>query len=105
VRPPRKLQTVEIVQKMAAGYRASKIIGNDVFNEASETIGKIDDLLVTRDGQDQYAVLSIGGVLGVGTHLVVIRFDKLRFVGDKMVLPGGTREELKLLPTFRYAMG
>jgi len=49
-------QTVEItkvdVQKVAAGYRASKVIGSSVLNEASETIGKIDDLLVTRDGKD-----------------------------------------------------
>ena len=32
----------------------------------------IDDLLVTRDGRDPYAVLSIGGFLGIGTHLVVV---------------------------------
>jgi hypothetical protein len=43
-------QTVDIakvdVQKVAAGYRASKVIGSSVLNEAGETIGKIDDLLV-----------------------------------------------------------
>jgi hypothetical protein len=47
-------QTVEItkveVQKVAAVYRASKVIGSSVLNDANETIGKIDDLLVTRDG-------------------------------------------------------
>jgi hypothetical protein len=55
------------VQKVAAGYRASKVIGSSVLNEANETIGKIDDLLVTRDGKEPYAVLSIGGFLGMGT--------------------------------------
>ena len=48
-------QAVEItkvdVQKVAAGYRASKVIGCSVINEANETIGEIDDLLVTRDGR------------------------------------------------------
>jgi hypothetical protein len=57
-------QTVEIakvdVQKVAGGYRASKVIGSNVLNDANETIGKIDDLLVTRDGKEPYAVLSIG---------------------------------------------
>ena len=52
-------QTVEItkvdVQKVAAGYRASKVIGNSVVNDANQTIGKIDDLLVTRDGKEPYA--------------------------------------------------
>jgi PRC-barrel domain len=55
-------QTVAIakvdVQKVAAGYRASKVIGSSVLNDANETIGKIDDLLVTRDGKEPYAVLS-----------------------------------------------
>ena len=63
-------QTVEItkvdVQKVAAGYRASKVIGSSVVNDANQKIGKIDDLLVTRDGKEPYAVLSVGGFLGMG---------------------------------------
>jgi len=69
-------QTIELVkvdvQKLAAGYRASKVIGSSVLNDASETIGTIDDLLVSRDGKQPYAVLSIGGFLGMGTRLVVV---------------------------------
>jgi len=100
-------QTVEItkvdVQKVAAGYRASKVIGSSVLNEANETIGKIDDLLVTRDGKEPYAVLSIGGFLGMGTHMVVVRYDSLKFADNKIVLPGGTKDGLKMLPTFQYS--
>jgi len=101
-------QTVPIakvdVQTVAAGYRASKVIGSNVLNDANETIGKIDDLLVTRDGKEPYAVLSIGGFLGIGTHLVVVRYDSLRFDPDnKIVLPGGTKEGLTMLPAFEYA--
>jgi hypothetical protein len=100
-------QTVEIakvdVQKVAAGYRASKVIGSSVLNDANETIGKIDDLLVTRDGKEPYAVLSIGGFLGMGTHLVVVRYDSLKFADNKIVLPGGTKDGLKMLPAFQYS--
>jgi hypothetical protein len=101
-------QTVEIakvdVQKVAAGYRASKVIGTNVLNDANETIGKIDDLLVTRDGKEPYAVLSIGGFLGMGTHFVVVRYDSLKFAPDnKIVLPGGTKDGLKMLPAFEYS--
>jgi PRC-barrel domain len=57
-------QTVEVakvdVQKLPAGYRASKVIGSSVLNDANEAIGKIDDLLVSTDGKAPYAVLSIG---------------------------------------------
>ena len=92
------------VQTVAAGYRASKVNGSNVLNEANETIGKIDDLLVIRDGKEPYAVLSIGGFLGMGTHLVVVRYDSLRFDPDnKIVLPGGTKEGLTMLPAFEYA--
>ncbi|MGA2886219.1 MAG: PRC-barrel domain-containing protein [Halobacteriota archaeon] len=99
-------QTVEIakvdVQKVAGGYRASKVIGSNVLNDANETIGKIDDLLVTRDGKEPYAVLSIGGFLGMGTHLVVVRYDSLAFADNKIVLPGGSKDGLKMLPAFEY---
>src|SRR6267142_3739845 len=80
-------QTVELakvdVQKLAAGYRASKVIGSSVVNDANETIGTIDDLLVSHDGKQPYAVLSIGGFLGMGTRLVVVPYDLLKFANNK----------------------
>ena len=52
-------QTVELVmvdvQTLAAGYRAPKVIGSNVVNDANETIGKIDDLLISSDGKQPYA--------------------------------------------------
>ena len=99
-------QTVDLVkvdvQKLAAGYRASKVIGHSVLN-ANETIGKVDDLLVSPDGKAPFAVLSIGGFLGMGAHLVVVPYDSLKLVENKVVLPGGTKETLKMLPEFKYA--
>ena len=100
-------QTVELakidVQKLSAGYRASKVIGSSVLNDANEAIGKIDDLLVSTDGKAPYAVLSIGGFLGMDTHLVVIPYDSLNLLDNKIVLPGGTKDTLKMLPEFKYA--
>jgi PRC-barrel domain len=93
------------VQKLAAGYRASKVIGSSVVNEKNETIGTIDDLLVSADGKQPYAVLSIGGFLGMGTRLVVVPYDTLTFTGNKVTLPGGSKEGLKTLPEFKYAAG
>jgi hypothetical protein len=100
-------QTVEVakvdVQKLSAGYRASKVIGSSVLNDANEAIGKIDDLLVSTDGKAPYAVLSIGGFLGIDTHLIVVPYDSLNLVDNKIVLPGGTKDTLKMLPEFKYA--
>jgi hypothetical protein len=100
-------QTVELakvdVQKLAAGYRASKVIGSNVVNEENEVIGKVDDLLVSLDGKEPYAVLSIGGFLGMGTHLVAVPYETLKSADDKIMLPGGTKNSLGMLPEFKYA--
>lgn len=100
-------QTVQIVrvdvQKLSAGYRASKVIGSEVLNDANQTIGSIDDLLISTDGKDPYAVLSVGGFLGMGTHLVVVPYANLKVVDNKVVLPGGTKATLGKLPEFQFA--
>jgi hypothetical protein len=100
-------QTVDVakvnVQRLSAGYRASKIIGSDVLNDANEPIGKIDELLVSSDGRAPFTVLSIGGFLGMDSHLVVVPYDSLKLVDNKIVLPGGTKDMLKMLQEFKYA--
>jgi len=89
------LVTVE-VQKLAAGYRSSRVVGSSVVNEAGETIGKVDDLLASPDGKQPYAVLSIGGTL--------VSYDTLRFAENKVMLPGGTKDSLNKLSEFEYSM-
>jgi hypothetical protein len=39
-------------------------------------VGTIDDLIVTPGGQAPYAVLSVGGFLGLGTKYVVVSFTR-----------------------------
>ena len=44
------------VHELSAGYRSSKVVGRSVVNDANETIGKIDDLLVSPDGKSRYLI-------------------------------------------------
>jgi len=37
------------------------------------------------------------------THLVVVRYDSLKFADNKIALPGGTKDGLKMLPAFQYS--
>lgn len=100
--PSEKISQVDF-QTAAAGHRVSRIVGSKVHNSAGETIGTIDDLLVMREGRKPYAVLSVGGFLGLEDRLVAVRYDKLDIAADKkVVLPGGSREGLKILPAFTY---
>ena len=100
-------QTVSAVdtKAVATGYRSSKIVGSTVTNGANETVGKIDDLIITRDDRALVAVISVGGFLGVGSKLVAVPYDQLHPTVDNkgFVLNGVTKESLKALPDFTYA--
>ncbi|MBT2792733.1 PRC-barrel domain-containing protein [Paraburkholderia strydomiana] len=91
------------VVRLASGYRASKVIGSTVYNESRDAIGTIDDLVVSPKDNVTYAILSVGGFLGLGTHLVAVPFGSLHVVDKQMRLPNATRDSLKALPEFRYA--
>ena len=99
-------QTVTLMrvdpQTLATGYRSSKMVGSSVSNENNETVGTIDDLIITPGGQAPYAILSVGGFLGLGTKYVALPFTSLKIVDKKVVLPGGTKEALQGLPDFKY---
>ena len=49
-----------------------------------------------------FAVLSVGGFLGMGTKYVVVPFSSLQVKDKHMVLPGATKDSLKALPDFKY---
>lgn len=92
---------VDVVQ-LATGYRASKIEGSSVYNSNKETIGTIDDLIIGPTNPVPYLILSVGGFLGMGTHLVAVPFGSVQIVDKQIRLPSATKESLKALPEFRY---
>ncbi len=88
---------------VATGYRVSKVVGSTVVNEANETVGTIDDLIVTPNDKVPFAVLSVGGFLGVGSKYVVVPFSSLEVNDKRMMLRGATKDSLKGLPDFKYS--
>jgi hypothetical protein len=89
--------------------RTSKVIGASVYNDKDQKLGTIDDILVGDDHKADQAVISIGGVLGVGGKLVSIPYDQLKFpekLGNdtaRVMLPGKDENALNGMPTFHYA--
>ncbi|MGZ6176257.1 MAG: PRC-barrel domain-containing protein [Candidatus Binataceae bacterium] len=90
------------VDAVATGFRASKIVGATVINDLNERIGKIDDLIIGRDDRVPYAIVSVGGFLGMGDKLVAIPFQDFQLYPDKTVLPGADRDALKGMSAFAY---
>lgn len=91
---------VSVVDK---GFRTSQLKGKTIVNDTGENIGTIDDFIVVRDNS-LFAVLQVGGFLGIGSRLVAVPYNSLRIDdgGKKVVLPGGSKEQLKELAEFRY---
>jgi sporulation protein YlmC with PRC-barrel domain len=63
-------------------WRSSKLIGVDVYNDANEKIGDIEELIVDKSGKIEHVVLGVGGFLGMGEHYVAVSFDKLKWVNE-----------------------
>ena len=97
-----RLVTVD-VNVVGQGYRASKLMGTSVTNEKNEKIGTLSDLVVARD-RSLFAVLEVGGFLGMGAHLVAVPYEALVIndEGREIRLSGASKDELKKLPEVRF---
>jgi sporulation protein YlmC with PRC-barrel domain len=93
------------ISVVAKGYRVSKLAGTTVVNDKGENIGKVDDIVLGPDNRAMFAVINVGGFLGLNKHLVAVPYQSLNVKdgGTKIVLPGASREELKKLAEFKYA--
>jgi sporulation protein YlmC with PRC-barrel domain len=69
-------------------WRTSKVVGLSVYNDNNENVGSINDLLTDKSGNIKAVVISAGGVLGVGAHLVAVPFDKIKFVNEPVAYTG-----------------
>jgi len=86
--------------------RASKLIGSSVYNDKGEKIGTVDDLIVTAGAIEPTVVVSVGGFLGVGEKLAAEPLSHVKLgKGDKMMMPGATKEALAAKPSFNYEYG
>ena len=66
------------------GFRASELIGKEVKNARGEQLGEIEDLVVhMTTGDVRYAILSLGGFLGVGDDLYAVPVKTLKAGADR----------------------
>ena len=87
------------------GWSAKRqVLGEPVYNEKTERIGTVDDIVIAADMARSYAIIDVGGFLGAGKRDIVVRLSQLiRQVDGSFVLVGATKDVLKALPPFEYA--
>jgi len=95
---------VEEMKAVALGWSVKKqILGQSVYNEQKQRVGKIEYLIVAPDTSVSFAIIGAGGFVGLGRHDVAIPVGQLKQQDGKFVLPGATKEAIKALPKFEYA--
>ena len=72
-------------------------------NEKNEKIGTLDDLVITVDHK-LFAVLQVGGFLGLGGYLIALPYESLAIDdhGRKITLAGASKDAVQKLPEFQY---
>ena len=99
------LTAVNVDIVATTGYRASKLLGSEIYNHQGEKIGKIDDFIVGSDEKVSVAVVAVGGFWGMGKRMVAVSAELFESNDQgQVVLPGATRDKLKALPAFQYAV-
>lgn len=75
-------------------WRASKLIGVNVYNDQNEKLGDISEILLDKSGKVDGVVIGVGGFLGLGKHDILVTMDKLKFVNEPVrtssTTPSGT---------------
>ena len=96
--------TTEELKVVMRGWSAKKqILGKAVYNEEKQKIGTVDDLIITPDKSVSYAIIGVGGFLGMGKHDVAISVNRFKVDKDRITLPGAAKDVLKAMPKFEYA--
>jgi hypothetical protein len=82
----------------------STILGKSVRSSADEDMGRIVDIIVSRDGQVHAAIIDFGGFLGIGTRKIAVDWRALNFAPAGK--PGAitlelTRNQVRLAPEYK----
>jgi sporulation protein YlmC with PRC-barrel domain len=74
------LTTTKWMTEEATGqWRASKMIGLNVYNSVSEKIGTISELIVDQSGKLEAVVVGAGGFLGIGERDVAVPYSQIEW--------------------------
>jgi sporulation protein YlmC with PRC-barrel domain len=90
---------------MTAGQiSASELLDETVMNEANESIGDVNDVLLDTSGKIASVIVGVGGFLGMGEKDVALSFENLKFAKDKdndlVVTTNVTKETLQATPAY-----
>ena len=63
-------------------WRASKLVGVDVYNDQNEKLGDISEVLLDKSGKVDGVIIGVGGFLGMGQRDIKVEMSRLKFVDE-----------------------
>jgi hypothetical protein len=83
--------------------QTQSVLGREVRTPADESMGRIVDVVVDRQGRVRAAVIDFGGFLGVGSRKIAVDWNALHFDGSKpdLVTSELTRDQVKAAPEYK----
>jgi sporulation protein YlmC with PRC-barrel domain len=79
-----------ITQLQPEQWQASNLEGMDVYSSNNgDKIGDISELILDSSGKVQVVVIGVGGYLGIGTRVIAVPFDQIRFVTEPRNITAG----------------
>src|SRR5690606_39189073 len=84
---------------------ASSLMGKTVYNQADETLGKINDLVFAKEGGIEAVVVGVGGFLGIGEKNVAVSYNAVQATttqedGSVKLVLDTTKDELDAAPSY-----
>jgi sporulation protein YlmC with PRC-barrel domain len=100
--PPRKISEQELKKKVTKINKASSFIGMKVQNLQNQDLGKVEDLAFDPEsGKIAYAVLSVGGFLGMNDKYIAVPLKDLTPApGEDHLIIDADKNSLQRAPGF-----
>lgn len=76
-------QSGQFIQQSSMGeWRASKLVGVDVYGQNNEKIGDIKEVMIDQNGNAHAIIIGVGGFLGIGEKNVAVPFKSVQWSNE-----------------------
>src|SRR5262252_3862525 len=98
------VQALPKTEAPAETRRLGSVLGIEVRTSREQNVGRIVDLLASRSGQVEAAVVEFGGFLGMGSRKIAIEWSALRLetqAKHTVAILDMTRDQLRAAPEYK----
>lgn len=98
--PDAAAQQQEAATQREPPVSVDEVLGSRVVNAGGQEVGEIEDLVLDQN-QIAYAVVSVGGLLGLGEKRVAVPLDDLQLgEGETYLMSSATQDQLEQMPEY-----